>query len=917
MLVSPLSKLNLEPAGRASKPMNVCVVSSEFLGPVKTGGLGTATSGLVKQLASDGNRVTLLYTMVVHGKPQSGDQPWTHWVESLRREGITLESISHTGDNGAWLEKSWQVKEFIRERDFDLVYFNEHHGSGYYSLVAKRAGLAPFANQLHCVITHGAMEWVAEIDDYYMGQPRDLRWMGLERRSVELADVVIGPSVYLLKQYEKYGWRLPRQTFQQPYPLFRNKSASNTTARLPVNELVFFGRLETRKGLWLFCEALDRIPRLLSDKTVTFLGRVGTPSGLSPGFQIVNRSAKWPCRVRLFATFDQAEAVSYLAGGARLAVMPSLADNSPCVVYECMESGIPFIATRGSGTEELIDPNCWEEVMVQPTAKKLAEKLAYVLENGASFGRPRFDPQANLTTWSAWHRYVAQHRVNLIERANEFSGNTSALAVETALAALIVIIDNGTCALGHLIDSISLHVRRFGSRAAYLVLSSRRGMITEILSDVLTDHVKTCSTSIVIVEPRSLDEAYRLILASSTVFFVDAGTEMLTPFFMFALNTLKGRQRAVVSCVTVVRRSGKSDPEIEELPTGDLPGLSGLGEPIGGAAWGMSAANLAEQVSSLVLYDKEMDEFTSAFILGQHLMHKCRLANVPIHVFPIVGAIERRENDAVKRSTTIKDARIFASAMGITPSVYVGGAAWIAIVTSAANAESAGQFPVECSSFLPPDHPLNWTRSDNDLAQLAAALERPELAVQLEASKGPSAGQLRHLAMVAKSSLRQRPSWNLAELMINGEVTEFGREDGIAESGRQGSSTNNPPSQQNGITAYFDCRRLQTRKNKVRAVTNLRRGGPGRVCFFDVPLCGSSQLAAKLRSMQSDSILLRIRALDQTLGAEIGVASVRLVQNETSELVLPLYEIYGRATILLEFSGCEKMEVVVESLEVC
>src|SRR5436190_2726280 len=202
MVISSFSQLGLDFADRPSRPMNVCVVSSEFLGPVKNGGLGTATSGLVRQLLSDGNRVTLLYTMVVHGKPQSGDRPWKHWVEALKADGVVLESLPHDGDNGDWLKKSWQVKEFIRERDFDLVYFNEHHGSGYYSLLAKRASLAPFAEQLHCVITHGAMEWVAELDDFYMGQPNDLRWMGIERRSVELADIVIGPSTYLLKRYE-------------------------------------------------------------------------------------------------------------------------------------------------------------------------------------------------------------------------------------------------------------------------------------------------------------------------------------------------------------------------------------------------------------------------------------------------------------------------------------------------------------------------------------------------------------------------------------------------------------------------------------------------------------------------------------------------------------------------------------------
>lgn len=42
-------------------------------------------------------------------------------------------------------------------------------------------------------------------------------------------------------------------------------------------ELVFFGRLELRKGLALFCDTLDqlmRTPKVLQSVTVTFLGRI-------------------------------------------------------------------------------------------------------------------------------------------------------------------------------------------------------------------------------------------------------------------------------------------------------------------------------------------------------------------------------------------------------------------------------------------------------------------------------------------------------------------------------------------------------------------------------------------------------------------------------------------------------------------
>ena len=194
---------DLEPFNeQAGRPLAVCIVTSEFVGPVKNGGIATATTGLIDQLASDGHAVTVLYTLVERGEPASSHESWAHWVQQFARRNIQLSFIPHDGDYRQWRQKSWLVKEFLGRNNFDVVYYNEHHGSGYYSLSAKRAGVAPFFDQLHIVVTHGSIEWVFNTNDQYMRHSSDLEMIGLERRSVEWADVVIGPSEYLLREYE-------------------------------------------------------------------------------------------------------------------------------------------------------------------------------------------------------------------------------------------------------------------------------------------------------------------------------------------------------------------------------------------------------------------------------------------------------------------------------------------------------------------------------------------------------------------------------------------------------------------------------------------------------------------------------------------------------------------------------------------
>ena len=137
---------------RGSTSLAVCIVTSAVLGLTRGGGVATATSTLIDHLVATDHRVTVLYTEIANGAPACHEQTWSHWVRVMEDRGIELASIQHDGHWAEWSRKAWLVKEFLGQRDFDLVYFNDHHGSGYYALGAKRAGLVPFARQLHCVI---------------------------------------------------------------------------------------------------------------------------------------------------------------------------------------------------------------------------------------------------------------------------------------------------------------------------------------------------------------------------------------------------------------------------------------------------------------------------------------------------------------------------------------------------------------------------------------------------------------------------------------------------------------------------------------------------------------------------------------------------------------------------------------------
>ena len=147
--------------------------------------------------------------------------------------------------------------------------------------------------------------------------------------------------------------------------------------RKKIREIVFFGRLEIRKGLKLFCDALDELcaDRAQRNFEVTFLGKETQLYGRSSIGYISDRSKAWSVPWHLVANKYQEAAIDYLRGDGRLAVMSSLADNFPNTVLECVGAGVPLLASNVGGIPEIIDSADTEKVCFEPRPDVLAERM--------------------------------------------------------------------------------------------------------------------------------------------------------------------------------------------------------------------------------------------------------------------------------------------------------------------------------------------------------------------------------------------------------------------------------------------------------------------------------------------------------------------------------------------------------------
>src|SRR6185436_12265757 len=216
------------------------------------------------------------------------------------------------------------------------------------------------------------------------------------------------PSRYLLDWVASRGFELPRQTYVQQYVMPEPPAAGVARGRTaPPKEIVFFGRLEERKGLRLFCNAVQAMAGELARRgiAVTFLGKPERCAGMTSLEYIAKRAAAWPFPVRTLTDRGQPEALQYLRGGEKVAVMPSPFDNSPCTVYEALGAGIPFLAARTGGIPELVEKGDREHVLFDYTTEALRNALEKAIEDGGWIARPAVPPEETRRSWTAMHAH--------------------------------------------------------------------------------------------------------------------------------------------------------------------------------------------------------------------------------------------------------------------------------------------------------------------------------------------------------------------------------------------------------------------------------------------------------------------------------------------------------------------------------
>lgn len=436
--MSPRDWAILAPALQAELPSlspasRICIASLEVNGPTRNGGIGTAYATLAEKMAEAGHQVTLLYLL---GR-LTEREPIETWIEDFRCRGVQLVPLQYGEvmlDGSRSLQISYLAFRWLAEQErqghvFDVIHFHEWLAFGYYSLLARHQGIALTRSTI-CVGMHSPSLWIEEANRRLIDDIALLECDALERRCVELADVVWSPSRYLLDWIKDRGWRINGQTWVHPNPAPTRRAADesprqserglSSAAHREGRELVFFGRLEVRKGLILFCDALDQLTasELPDSFRVTFLGKPCVIDGQDAESYLRCRAADWSFPIEVRTDCGHDEALAYLQQPGRLAVMPSLIENCPLTVIECISLGVPFLASAVGGIPELVAEECHHDVLFTPTVAELVTRLREALADGVRPAQPAMESSACDSIWDQWHRSSKNARTG-DSRSNE------------------------------------------------------------------------------------------------------------------------------------------------------------------------------------------------------------------------------------------------------------------------------------------------------------------------------------------------------------------------------------------------------------------------------------------------------------------------------------------------------------------
>lgn len=339
--------------------MNIGVFSNLYP-PYERGGAELIAQRIADELARRGHHVFVLSTMPFSGLKSLKPQTVAVHVERIYRFfPLNLFHLSHASHYPFPVRFLWHmvdligplyasaVERLLDHEEPDVILTHNLKGLGVSAArCVQRMGIRHI-HTLHDVqlsVPSGLLLF-GEEDTWIHTGPLRTWYEHLAKKALGSPDAVISPSKFLANFYLERGFfeQTPMYIMPNPAPKFFQKLSIH---QQPSNKLrlLFVGQLEPHKGIHVLLEAMDSLQ-------VPFELHIAGDGSLATE---VFRRAKRDHRI-FYHGFISLEHIHQLMLHSDAVVLPSLCyENSPTVVYESLQAGVPVIASRIGGIPELV-----------------------------------------------------------------------------------------------------------------------------------------------------------------------------------------------------------------------------------------------------------------------------------------------------------------------------------------------------------------------------------------------------------------------------------------------------------------------------------------------------------------------------------------------------------------------------------
>src|SRR5205823_4886924 len=225
----------------------------------------TATTFLAVALGRLGHTVEVLYIAEA-----PADAPAADWKRLYADAGVTVRPLARSEERTepSFFARVRDVERWLHANPADVVITQDLAAPAYSALRRRQLGLG-FDRTLFVVYCHGTRQWITDAARKVRVLPGALGVTMLEQASIELADVVVSPSQYLVDWMRQQRWQVPADTRVIPH-VTRSVATGEPQPRAEgsargLQRVAYFGRLEERKGIRPFIEGLNALPAELLD----------------------------------------------------------------------------------------------------------------------------------------------------------------------------------------------------------------------------------------------------------------------------------------------------------------------------------------------------------------------------------------------------------------------------------------------------------------------------------------------------------------------------------------------------------------------------------------------------------------------------------------------------------------------------